>query len=68
MASNSPPSGFATPDDQGNLGLCTRFALAKAIANGCMEKYFPEGQELDFDQGRIAEHLVNLHQVRRRIY
>ena len=53
----------AIPDDQGNLGVCTRHALAKAIGNGFMEKEFVPGKELDFDQSAITQILVNEHKV-----
>ena len=57
------------PDDQGNLGVCTRNALAKAIGNGFMqgvfvEKDFVSGKELDFDQNAITQVLVNEHKVK----
>ena len=58
------PEGPAEPDDQGNLGVCTRNALAKAIGNGFMEKDFVPGKELDFDQNAITHALVNEHKVR----
>ena len=57
------PEGFAIPDDQGNLDVCTRHALAKAIGNGFMEKEFVPGKELDFDQSAITQLLVNEHKV-----
>ena len=62
MASRSP-GGYASPDDQGNLGLCTRFSLAKAVSNGFMDKDFVPGQELDFHQTTISTLLVNEHKV-----
>ena len=55
------PEGPAMTDDQGNLGVCTRNALAKAIGNGFMEKDFVPGKELYFDQNAIAHALVNKH-------
>ena len=55
--------GGAIPDDQGNLGVCTRTALAKAIGNGFMEKDFEPGMVLDFDQSAISHILVNEHKV-----
>ena len=60
---NINPEGPATPDDQGNLDVCTRTALAKAIGNGFMEKDFVPGEELDFDQSAITQLLVNEHKV-----
>ena len=62
MASRSP-GGYASPDDQGNLGLCTRFSLAKAVSNGFMDKDFVPRQELDFHQTTISTLLVNEHKV-----
>ena len=63
-ATRDIPEGSAKPDDQGNLGVCTRNALAKAIGNGFMEKDFVPGKELDFDQNAITHALVNEHKVR----
>ena len=62
-AKGDDPEGPAVPDDQGNLGVCTRTALAKAIGNGFMEKDFVPGKELDFDQSTITQILVNEHKV-----
>ena len=62
-AEGDNPEGPAVPDDQGNLGVCTRTALAKAIGNGFMEKDFVPGKELDFDQSAITQILVNEHKV-----
>ena len=61
------PEGFASPDDQGNLGVCTRFSLAKAVSNGFMDKDFVPGEELDFHQATISTLLVNEHKVRVRV-
>ena len=58
------PEGPAVPDDQGNLGVCTRTALAKAIGNGFIEKDFLPGKELDFEQNAITQVLVNEHKVK----
>ena len=61
----SKPVGYANIDDQGrDLGLCTRFSVAKAISNGFMEKDFVDGKELDFGQQEAATLLVNEHKVR----
>ena len=60
---NGDPEGGAAPDDQGNLGVCTRNALAKAIGNGFIDKEFEPGKELDFDQSAISHVLVNEHKV-----
>ena len=54
------PEGIAIPDDQGNLGVCTRTALSKAIGNGFIDKDFFH-KELDFDQKAITQVLVNEH-------
>ena len=63
MASSAlPPEANAAPDDQGNLGFCSRFALAKTVANGFMNKKFHPTQ-LDFVQNEISSILVNLDQV-----
>ena len=63
MSSLSPPEAYASPDDQGNLGFCSRFALAKTISNGFMDKKFDPYQRLDFVQRDISSILVNLDQV-----
>ena len=63
-AAGGNPEGPAVPDDQGNLGVCTRTASAKAIGNGFIEKDFLQGEELDFDQNAITQVLVNEHKVR----
>ena len=57
--SKGPPGGLATPDDQGNLGFCSRFALGKAIGNGFMVRKFDPYQQLDFVQRDIATAIVN---------
>lgn len=54
------PCALAVPDDQGNEGFCTRYALSKAIVNGFQTKKF-SGKELDFDQSIISSILVNEH-------
>ena len=64
MASLSAPEAYATPDDQGNFGFCTRFALAKTVANGFMDKKFDPYQKLDFVQKDISSILVNCDQVK----
>ena len=58
-----PPGGLAAPDDQGNLGFCSRYALGKAAANGFMEGKFDPHQKLDFDQSHIAIAIVNYDKV-----
>ena len=51
------------PDDQGNMGVCSGYALAKAVRNGFKTKKFVKGQDLDFNQGETASALINLHRV-----
>ena len=58
-----PPGGLAKPDDQGNLGFCSRYALGKAAANGFMEGKFDPHQQLDFDQRDIVTSIVNSDEV-----
>ena len=62
-ASSAIPGGLAAPDDQGNLPLCSRYALGKAAANGFMEGKFNH-QKLDFDQRDIVTLIVNSDKVR----
>ena len=62
-STKGPPGGLAAPDDQGNLALCSRFALGKAVANGFMVKKFPPNQKLNFDQSHIATAIVNSDEV-----
>ena len=57
------PEALASPDNQGNYGLCTRFAVAKAVANGFMTKAFGNVIRMDFDQNNISTLLVNMHKV-----
>ena len=64
-STKGPPGGLATPDDQGNLGLCSRFALGKAIGNGFMVKKFNSRQQLDFDQIHISNAIVNTDEVKK---
>ena len=62
-STNHPPGEFAAPDDQGNLGFCSRYAVAKAGANGFMTgKFFPN-QILDFVQTEIEIAIVNSDKV-----
>ena len=65
MASLHPPQENAAPDDQGDLGFCSRFALAKTIGNGFMNKKFQpfQHQQLDFRQRDISTALVNNDKV-----
>ena len=70
MAQNQRGSGqsfswmaLAQPDNQGNSGFCSRFALANAVANGFMERKFWPEKQLDFVQREIIMALVNEHPV-----
>ena len=63
-ASSAVPGGLAAPDDQGNLGFCSRYALGKAAANGFMEGKFAPHQQLDFVQRDIATAIVNADEVK----
>ena len=62
---DGPPEGNAAPDDQGQMGFCTRFALAKSVGNGFMDKKFKpfRHQQLDFVQRDISTALVNADKV-----
>ena len=62
-----PPGHVAVPDDQGNLGFCSRFALGKAIGNGFMERKFQPHEQIDFDQSHIVTAIVNSDEVERKI-
>ena len=64
MATSPAPEAYATPDDQGDQGVCTRNALGKAVANGFMTQEFGNGIQLDFNQDVISQILVNLHKVK----
>ena len=57
------PGHVAVPDDQGNLGFCSRFALGKAAGNGFMERKFKPHEQIDFDQGHIVTAIVNSDEV-----
>ena len=57
------PGWYAEVDNQGNTATCTRYGLGKALANGFMEKKFVPGREIDIDQQKITEVLVNEHKV-----
>ena len=62
------PGQIAGPDDQGNLGFCSRYALGKAAANGFMKGKFYTGpqdpnQKLDLVQRDIVTALVNSDEV-----
>ena len=57
------PQALAAPDHQGDHGTCTRFAVAKGVANGFMTKAFGNDTKLDFDQGKISALLMNEHEV-----
>ena len=57
------PGALASVDDQGNLEVCTRYSLAKAVVNGFEENSFTTGQKLDFSQNVVAQILVNEHKA-----
>ena len=60
---DGPPEANAAPDNQGNLGFCSRFALAKSVGNGFMDKNFRPFEQLDFLQSDISTALVNVDKV-----
>ena len=60
---DDPPEANAAPDNQGNLGFCSRFALAKGVGNGFMDKKFKPFQQLDFLQSDLSTALVNIDKV-----
>ena len=62
------PGWLAAPDDQGNLGFCSRYALGKAAVNGFMEGKFAPHQQLDFVQGEIVTALVNSDAVEKTVH
>ena len=49
------------PDNQGQLELCVRFALCKAIIDGFMRKKFVPGVVIDLEQGATTQVLNNEH-------
>ena len=61
--SQQAPGALASVDDQGNLEVCTRYSLAKAVVNGFEENTFNTGQKLDFSQNVVAQILVNEHKA-----
>ena len=61
--SQQAPGALASVDDQGNLEVCTRYSLAKAVVNGFEENSFTTGQKLDFSQNVVAQILVNEHKA-----
>lgn len=62
LADFDPPPGAAPiPDDQGNLEVCTRFAISKAVVDGFMKKKFIWGKEIDIDQRQVVMTLINEH-------
>ena len=67
-ASSAIPGGLAAPDDQGNLPLCSRYALGKAAANGFMVRKFDPHHQLDFDQRDIVTLIVNSDKVKSKIH
>ena len=52
-----------TPDHQGNLGTCVRFATAKAVINGHETKRFYPDEAIDFKQKEVVQVLLNEHKV-----
>ena len=58
---NIAPGARPIPDDQGNLEVCTRFAVSKAIVDGFMRKMFVRGREVDIDQDQVTVVLLNEH-------
>ena len=48
----------------GALKTCTRFALAKSIADGMMRKIFVSERRIDIAQDQIKTALLNVHKVR----
>ena len=55
------PGALPVPDDQGQLELCVRFALAKAIIDGFMRKKFVPGVVIDLHQVAVRCALNNEH-------
>ena len=57
---DGPPEANAAPDNQGNLGFCS-----KTVGNGFMDKKFKpfRHQQLDFVQSDISTALVNADKV-----
>ena len=60
-ASSIAPGARPIPDDQGDLEVCTRFAISKAIVDGFMRKMFVRGREVDIDQDQVTMVLLNEH-------
>ena len=54
---------FLTICFEGNLRTCTRFALAKSIADGMMREIFVSERKIDIDQDQIKTALLNVHKV-----
>ena len=54
-----PPGARPVPDNQGNLDVCTPFAMAKAIGDGFMRKIFVRGEEVDINQSAVTGILLN---------
>ena len=59
--SDQAPGAYPTPDNQGNLEVCTRYAIAKAIIDGFMRRIFVRGKEVDLDQKTVTTGLLNVH-------
>lgn len=58
---SAAPGARPIPDDQGDLEVCTRFAVSKAIVDGFMRKMFVRGREVDIDQDQVTMVLLNEH-------
>ena len=55
------PGALPVPDDQGQLELCVRFALAKAIIDGFIRKKFVPGVVIDLHKVAVRCILSNEH-------
>ena len=55
------PGGWPRPDDQGNLDVCTRFAMSKAVICGFMKKMYVLGEKIDINQESMIQVLLNEH-------
>ena len=58
---SAAPGARPIPDDQGDLEVCTRFAISKAVVDGFMRKMFVRGREVDIDQDQVTMVLLNEH-------
>ena len=55
------PGARPVPDNQGELEVCTRFAISKGIVDGFMRKMFVRGKEVDISQDQVTMILINEH-------